>query len=82
MFTNSNINVSFLLPKYFNIFALLESNIRVTIEDAVYNIPTNLTSNISDKNVEFIYADNAICNEKRKDKTYIRLIFFEYIFFD
>jgi hypothetical protein len=69
-----------LLPKNFKIFALFESNNKVTIDAIVYINPTYFSEMMSDKNVEFTYADRAICRVKRKDSTYIRLIFFIFIF--
>jgi len=59
------------LPKYFNIFALLESNIKVMREATVYSKPTYFSEIILDKNVEFTLAYNAMFKVKIKDKKYI-----------
>jgi hypothetical protein len=75
MFAINNHKVSLLFPKNFRILALLESNNNVAIEESVKSIPTYFSEIILDRKVEFTYADSAMCKVKRKDKTYIRLIF-------
>ena len=76
MLARSSHNVSFLFPKNFKTFVLFESSNKVVNEDIVYNIPTYFSEIMLDKEVEFTYADNAICKEKRNDRTYILLIVF------
>ena len=60
MFINRKIKVIFLFPKFFNIFELFVSNISVTRDATVYNIPTYFSDIILTKNVELTYAERAI----------------------
>jgi hypothetical protein len=60
---------------------LFESNNNVAREDTVYSIPTYFRGITLDKNVEFTYAESAMCKVKRKDNTYILLIFVNCILF-
>jgi hypothetical protein len=53
MLAKNKHNVNFLFPKYFRMFELLESNIKVVSDDIVYNIPTYFKGMMLDKKVEF-----------------------------
>lgn len=80
MFAKSSHNVNLLFPKYFRILELLESNNKVASEDNVYSIPTNFSETIPERNVEFTYAESAMCRVNKNDKIYILLIFVNFIF--
>lgn len=74
MFRIKNIRVSFLFPKYFNIFTLLESIVKANKEDRVYNNPTYLSEITPVKKVELMYEDKAMWKVKRNDNRYILFI--------
>ena len=68
-----------LFPKYFSIDELLVKRAKASIAANVKRTPTYFSEIILVKKIELIYAESAICNVNRNDKTYILLILVELI---
>lgn len=71
MFTSKNMAVNFLLPKYFNITDVLDNSNKVNKEAIVYIRPTYFTPTLCAINVEFVYAEIAMCSVKINASIYI-----------
>jgi hypothetical protein len=68
------------LPKFFKKLVFRANNRSVITEAVVYNSPTYFSEIICVRNVEFTYAESAMCKVNKNDKMYILCIFENSIF--